>query len=252
MKIFLALLTGFVLTLVTYAGGILTAVFFLDADPVPVHPPGVQTAAVSTSDPAAVDAAAQNLERLQAPPIRRATPSAAEPEAEETETAVRAEPLVDRTTTSAIPREAAPGAEIRLAPEPLEAGAPEVEALGTEPLEPQLMEPEPEDAPAMGDAHVQWCSERYRSYRPEDNSYTSYSGEKRECVSPFAAGVEEAAEAPVQASADRPFVGYAIEDEEPSGLTPEHVRSCFERYRSYRLEDNSYQPYGGGPRRQCR
>ena len=32
----------------------------------------------------------------------------------------------------------------------------------------------------------------------------------------------------------------------------EHIRSCFARYRSYRPEDNSYQPFDGGPRRQCR
>jgi hypothetical protein len=32
----------------------------------------------------------------------------------------------------------------------------------------------------------------------------------------------------------------------------DHVQSCFDRYRSYRPEDNSYQPFDGGPRRQCR
>lgn len=30
-----------------------------------------------------------------------------------------------------------------------------------------------------------------------------------------------------------------------------HVRWCYDRYRSYRASDNSYQPYNG-PRRQCR
>ncbi len=34
-------------------------------------------------------------------------------------------------------------------------------------------------------------------------------------------------------------------------LPPHHVDYCFSRYRSYRPEDNSYQPYSGGPRRQC-
>ncbi|WP_363220799.1 BA14K family protein [Mesorhizobium sp.] len=34
-------------------------------------------------------------------------------------------------------------------------------------------------------------------------------------------------------------------------LPPDHVQYCFSRYRSYRPEDNSYQPYSGGPRRQC-
>ncbi|TGV78178.1 BA14K family protein, partial [Mesorhizobium sp. M00.F.Ca.ET.158.01.1.1] len=36
-----------------------------------------------------------------------------------------------------------------------------------------------------------------------------------------------------------------------TGLSADHVDSCFSRYRSYRPEDNSYQPYSGGPRRQC-
>ncbi|WP_292227501.1 BA14K family protein, partial [Mesorhizobium sp.] len=33
-------------------------------------------------------------------------------------------------------------------------------------------------------------------------------------------------------------------------LAAAHVRWCFDRYRSYRAWDNSYQPYGG-PRQQC-
>ncbi|TDH38471.1 BA14K family protein [Pseudohoeflea suaedae] len=32
---------------------------------------------------------------------------------------------------------------------------------------------------------------------------------------------------------------------------PRHVRWCYDRYRSYREYDNSFQPYNG-PRRQCR
>ncbi len=33
--------------------------------------------------------------------------------------------------------------------------------------------------------HVQYCSERYRSYNPNDNTWVSYSGDVRECISPF-------------------------------------------------------------------
>ncbi|CAH2409678.1 Lectin-like protein BA14k [Mesorhizobium escarrei] len=29
------------------------------------------------------------------------------------------------------------------------------------------------------------------------------------------------------------------------------MQYCFNRHRSYRPEDSSYQPYSGGPRRQC-
>ena len=34
------------------------------------------------------------------------------------------------------------------------------------------------------------------------------------------------------------------------GLSPQHYRWCYDRYRSYRDYDNSYQPYSG-PRRRC-
>ncbi len=34
-------------------------------------------------------------------------------------------------------------------------------------------------------AHMEWCASRYRSYRAEDNSYRSYSGERRSCASPY-------------------------------------------------------------------
>ncbi|HUR44393.1 MAG TPA: BA14K family protein [Candidatus Saccharimonadales bacterium] len=33
--------------------------------------------------------------------------------------------------------------------------------------------------------HVEWCSKRYRSYNPRDNSWVSYGGKVRECDSPF-------------------------------------------------------------------
>jgi BA14K-like protein len=36
-----------------------------------------------------------------------------------------------------------------------------------------------------GDAHVQWCINHYRSYNPDNNTFVSYGGEIRECVSPY-------------------------------------------------------------------
>jgi hypothetical protein len=36
-----------------------------------------------------------------------------------------------------------------------------------------------------GDAHVQWCYDRYRSYRASDNSYQPYNGPRRQCQSPY-------------------------------------------------------------------
>jgi BA14K-like protein len=33
--------------------------------------------------------------------------------------------------------------------------------------------------------HVQWCFDRYRSYNPRYNTWVSYSGDERQCRSPF-------------------------------------------------------------------
>jgi len=33
--------------------------------------------------------------------------------------------------------------------------------------------------------HVGWCSNKYRSYRPRDNSFQPYHGPRRECRSPY-------------------------------------------------------------------
>ena len=42
------------------------------------------------------------------------------------------------------------------------------------------------DATSMGNpAHEEWCLSRYRSYRANDNSYTSYGGMRRTCQSPY-------------------------------------------------------------------
>ena len=36
-----------------------------------------------------------------------------------------------------------------------------------------------------GDAHVQWCYDRYRSYRASDNTFQPYNGPRRQCNSPY-------------------------------------------------------------------
>ena len=60
-------------------------------------------------------------------------------------------------------------------------------------------------------AHVEWCANRYRSYRPRDNSYTPYSGGRRTCMSPFV----KAASGQIEASPAADWAeGY--EDEDPS------------------------------------
>ena len=36
-----------------------------------------------------------------------------------------------------------------------------------------------------GDAHVQWCYDRYRSYRASDNTFQPYDGPRQQCYSPY-------------------------------------------------------------------
>ncbi|MER9303012.1 BA14K family protein [Mesorhizobium sp. M0293] len=121
------------------------------------------------------------------------------------------------------------------------------------PAKPQPTPPDPiiTGAIAPGAAelpppHLAWCASRYRSYRPDDNSYMSYSGQQRPCISPYLDIADHAA----QPGEGAGLGVYAINDG-GAELSADHVDTCFSRYRSYRPEDNSYQPYSGGPRRQC-
>ncbi|GLQ79074.1 hypothetical protein GCM10007881_25910 [Mesorhizobium huakuii] len=100
-------------------------------------------------------------------------------------------------------------------------------------------------------AHVSWCADRYRSYNPDDNSYMSYSGQRRPCVSPYLETSADAGRAAQQPAEVSYVEGGAAPLVATADLSDDHVQSCFSRYRSYRPEDNSYQPYSGGPRRQC-
>ncbi|NKL37003.1 BA14K family protein [Rhizobium leguminosarum bv. viciae] len=86
--------------------------------------------------------------------------------------------------------------------------------------------------PRLSAAHLAWCGDRYRSFDPGTNSYRSYSGETRECISPFQRIVAGA-------------------DEEVGTKVNTHAAArCAARYRSYRPQDNTYQPWDG-PRRSC-
>ncbi|MFA6157398.1 BA14K family protein [Mesorhizobium sp.] len=113
--------------------------------------------------------------------------------------------------------------------------------------------------PALPAEHVSWCADRYRSYNPEDNSYRSYGGQQRPCVSPYLAANDNGdiirADTAVQSATEVGYVETAAAETDSmvaaTDLSAGHVESCLGRYRSYRPEDNSYQPFSGGPRRQC-
>ena len=36
-----------------------------------------------------------------------------------------------------------------------------------------------------GNAHVEWCYDRYRSYRASDNTFQPYNGPRQQCNSPY-------------------------------------------------------------------
>lgn len=230
MKIFIAMLSGFVLALATFGSGVVAAIVFLNAEPVPVQSPYREASGAWTREPVKVDPAEQELARLPARPSSEAPSAETQDEvgAEDPVIVSEEENLVDMTTTAAVSDQAAPQTERSV-------------------------------DPATIAAHVEWCSQRYRSYRPESNAYTPYSGGQRKCISPFSGALsangwptEQEGLGYIEDLADGSFVGQAG-DGAAAGkhLSPEHIKSCMARYRSYRPEDNTYQPYGGGPRREC-
>lgn len=116
---------------------------------------------------------------------------------------------------------------------------------------------DPDQVEALA-AHLAWCAERYRSYRPRDNSYTPYSGGRAVCVSPYSEGFGDNGISAPPAPDDSYTEGEAVLQPavaETAGsyqvYDDAHIAYCFSRYRSYDPADNSYQPYGGGPRQQC-
>ena len=242
MRLFLALVSGFALTLGVFAAGAVLATVYL-VGPTQQHDglDASDTVAMWSEEPVRV-AYAPGLSRPQAPDA--AVTAVADDDSG-----------IDLVTTAAAATEA---------PHNLQDSH-------------DLQEPDDLQEPAtardaeaemLATAHVDWCHDRYRSYRPEDNSYRPYGGGRAFCVSPY---LEELAAQPagdgdvLQVSLEADGYRAAAEDDGSATrfmhvggtaamdvpLTDEHIRYCFDRYRSYRPEDNSYQPYGGGPRRQC-
>lgn len=246
MKTIAALIAGLILSTATFVGGLFTALVFLNAGE-PEHRLGEQdTAALWTTEPVGVDKAAQSFERLPARPVSKERTVAASSKAgtgaravnslASTEDSSTREPVVDPVTTGAV----------------------ETSEPGTEASRPTW----------RTTAHSEWCARRYRSYDAADNSYRPYGGGRKACRSPYsdvaatdtAPGISEEASAATTVAQEQPAdedlskVDQASLDEAPDSYvdSEQHIRSCFARYRSYRPEDNTYQPFDGGARRQCR
>jgi hypothetical protein len=103
-----------------------------------------------------------------------------------------------------------------------------------------------QESPVLSEEHVSWCHARYRSYSTDDNSYVSYGGELRTCVSPYLIEPDQD-----EGQAEAMLVQDSTGNTTSVAISSAHAQNCLQRYRSYRAEDNSYQPYGGGPRKQC-
>jgi hypothetical protein len=246
MRTVAAMVAGLLLSMTTFAAGLVVALIFLNVGEPEARPDGQDTATLWTTEPVAVEKATQSFERL--PPRT--------PPKEKQVASISLAGTGAKASTRALPA-AYPAAE-----------NPMVDPITTGSMESQ----EPEmDSPLVARqvaAHVEWCSRRYRSYRPEDNTYRPYGGGRRSCQSPHsnvharnapadddASSENEAIFVEAQPSTDgnRPEVEQAsFEDAPDAYVDTNHVRSCFARYRSYRPADNSYQPFDDGPRRQCR
>lgn len=227
MRLFLALVSGFALTLSVFAAGAILATLYL-AVPAQEHDGFSKTAAVWSEEPVRVAYAPGQ--------------SPAEP---------RATDATDASAAAGAIEENDGGIDLVNTAAAVE--APQGEELADNGL-PDTAGQRAAEAEMLAAAHVDWCHDRYRSYRPEDNSYRPYGGGRTFCVSPYLeqlAAPDDVFQVSLEddsaASADDMHAaGTAALD-----LTDEHIRHCFDRYRSYRPQDNSYQPYGGGSRRQC-
>jgi hypothetical protein len=244
MKSVFALFATLGLSLMIFIGGLAAATFLLHAGETPSRLGGSNVASLWTNEPVRIDPAHNTFERLPAIAMASEVPASGpdgEPIAALPSTRGGADEGKEMVHDVALTATEATGADAQ-------------------------------SAPAMNEAHLDWCSNRYRSYRPRDNSYTAYSGGRRECASPFPTHAAEtvAANDTISPMPDRhdsfaednfpesasqaalePQVEQASLEGASGFVTAEHAQSCSARYRSYSAEDNTYQPYGGGPRVQC-
>lgn len=219
----LAMFGGFAISLGLFVGGMGAATYLIAVEEKQGPRPSVDVADLWTSYPRRVEPARQNLERLPARNVEA--------------------PDAPRTAAEEQPTDAISTASVR------DENEEELARLAQ-----------------LAAAHVAWCRSRYRSYDEGTDSYTSYMGEERPCVSPVSKEFGRIladddsprpepnvflAEGPADLDSGLPAAQFVSNTVEAGYLNDDHVRDCFNRYRSYRPEDNSYQPHGGGPRRQC-
>ncbi|MFN4205105.1 MAG: BA14K family protein [Agrobacterium albertimagni] len=219
MKPVIKLLSASALAAGMVIGGVVLASAALAPEEDPHRFTGLDIKDLWTMEPVRIDRTTQNLERL--PPRYASHVVMVEPDAQATDRSVE---------TAAAER----GSEVADIDTLVTAAIDEsTSGFGADTLPPE---------------HFSWCEARYRSYDPVRNTYRSFSGDIRPCDSPYLvevmAELDEGDAQVVTVSAGGNNPGAGMEDEG-------HVMACMERYRSYRPSDNTYQPYGGGPRQPC-
>ena len=243
MKAILVLLSSLVfLVTILLSGAFFTA--YVIAEPEPHKFSHIDTPDLWTPKPVAVKTAAQSYERLPAAPAVASLPASdlngSLPAKGQQALSLQSSD-VDHTMTGSVATEASAIEEAALD----SAEAPAGEVVDT--------------------AQADWCYARYRSYRVEDNSYQPFSGgPRRQCEAPGMRAQEAASVSP----SNDPYATDMAELSGPRGSVEtfaagashtsmnevrggSHEDWCLARYRSYRAEDNSYQPFDGGPRRAC-
>jgi hypothetical protein len=241
MKTIAAVIAGLLLSFMTFVGGVMTSSIYFDTDNPHHRLEGKDATALWTSRPVAVNRDRQSLKRVPARPAP----------------AEKQVAMADRAVTSQMPKNAAVSNAEPVAdddPQPM------VDPVTTGAIDPVPSETKADPKAGQNTAHVEWCSRHYRSYQAADNTYRSYSGDRRTCESPHSGDVatnvkqDDTQEPEAKIISDDSTAQTqeaSFERTADAGDTTDHVQSCLRRYRSYRLEDNSYQPFDGGPRRQC-
>lgn len=217
MKPVVTLLAASALAAGMVVGGVVLASAALAPEENPHRFTGLDIKDLWTLKPVRIDRSAQNLERLlpryashvvMSEPAAHTTPQATETAGSDEGSEVGE---IDILVTAAIDETSSGAAAGTLSPE-----------------------------------HIAWCEARYRSYDPTDNSYRSFSGGIRPCNSPYQ--IDQMAET---AHDDAEVMNASATRSDVAPLMEEHITACTQRYSSYRMNDNTYQPYGGGPRQTC-
>jgi hypothetical protein len=248
VKPILLFLGSLVLLILVFLSGVIITANVI-AEPEPHKFAHMDTPDLWTSQPKAIDAAKQDYDRVGtvAPPVSVAAEAPKAPAVQQASAAA----AVDTAVTGSVNPQQPGGV-------------------------PQRQEQEQQQA-MVDPAQANWCYARYRSYRVEDNSYQPFSGgPRRQCRAPGTTAAEAVSAAPIPGPPQAPQMGDELQplpegsaaradqraNEEAAGYAqPQavdtgapagaHEEWCFARYRSYQVEDNSYQPLAGGPRRAC-